>query len=166
MYRNQVKSLCGWIIIIGHLFSAGLVMAYLDRYMNVTQRIQVLLTLLPLTAAYFMSVVRNFVASQFDRSPGRRVNWNFAVLSLVSPLALIVFIDYLILTYPSNIVGNVQELQSWTAGVELVIGTALGLVVADLFPTTTEEGNSPAKTQPVTLQDAPLGEVGKPDVAP
>jgi hypothetical protein len=134
MGRNYVKTATGWIILLGHLFIIVLILLYLDKYLDSKQKMQVILTLSPVTAAYFVSVVRGFITSQLDFGPGILVNWNYVGISVIIPLALISFIVYLIVRYPSSIAGDVSTLQTWTAAAEVALGGSVGLIVDDLFP--------------------------------
>jgi hypothetical protein len=106
MGRNYVKTLTGWIILLGHLGIIVLILLYLDRYLDAKQKMQVILTLSPVTAAYFVSVVRGFISGQLDFGPGDLVNFNFVGIAILIPSALILFIVYLILRYPSSIAGT------------------------------------------------------------
>jgi hypothetical protein len=134
MKRNHVKSLAGWIIILGHVGLIALILFYLDAFLDAKQKMQVILTLSPVTAAYFVSVVKGFVAEQGILDAGPAVNLNFVGISILVPLCLIGFLAYLILRYPSSIAGDVNSLQTWTAAAEVALGGAVGIVVDDLFP--------------------------------
>lgn len=134
MKRNYVKTLAGWIIICGHIGLILLILFYLDDYLNAAQKLQVVLTLSPVTAAYFVSVIRTFVAEQANLEPGLPVSVNFVAVSVLLPSCLVGFLAYLILKYPSSIAGDVNSLQTWTAAAEVALGGAVGLVVDNLFP--------------------------------
>jgi hypothetical protein len=97
---------------------------------------QVILTLSPVTAVYFVAVVKSFIVSQHIFDPGPPVNLNFVGVAILVPVALVGFISYLILRYPGSIAGDVNSLQTWTAASEVALGGAVGLIIDDLFPKT------------------------------
>jgi hypothetical protein len=139
MGYNQVKSLVGWIIILGHFALAGVAFATLRRYLSIGEIVDVLLVMSPITLAYVVSVIRHFLAAPFEKSRGRKVNGNFVGVAVFIPLALIVLIGAFFFLYGHDVVANVSQLQRWVAGVEAVLGATVGMVVAELFPT----ANSP-----------------------
>lgn len=134
MSYNNIKTIAGWIIIIGHLGLAVLALIVLNPYLEGAQIVDVLLVLSPITLAYFTSVVTNFVANPAVQGPGEPVNRNFAAVVILLPSFLVLFLAYLILRYPSDMAGDVSTLQRWIAGIEALLGTTVGLVVTELFP--------------------------------
>jgi hypothetical protein len=142
MGYNHVKTVTGWIIILGHLGLAVTAVIVLGPYLNGSQLVDVLLVLSPITLAYFTAVVTGFIRGKFDKGPGRAVNYNFAGVAILIPIVLTLFVAYVLLSYPNGIASDVSTLQRWIAGVEAVLGTTVGLVVNDLFPTTDPNVNT------------------------
>lgn len=134
MGYNYVKSATGWIIILGHLGLAALAMVVLKQYLEGSQIVDVLLVLSPITLAYFTAVVTGFLRGRYETGPGPKVNFNFAGVAILIPVALIVFLVFVILNYPGGIAADVSQLQRWIAGAEAILGTTVGLIVNDLFP--------------------------------
>jgi hypothetical protein len=134
MHRNHLRTIVGWLMIVGHLGLIVLILLHLDKYLDAKQKMQVILTLSPVTAAYFVSVVKSFVVDQEIFEPGRPVNLNFVGVAIVLPGCLIGFLYYLVLRYPDTIASDVNSLQTWTAAAEVALGGTVGFVVDDLFP--------------------------------
>ena len=133
MGYNQVKVIVGWIIIIGHVGLAVLAGILLTPVLEKGQIFDVLLVLSPITLAYFTSVISNVIRTPYQRSKGRLVSRNFLAVAVFVPSALVVFVGVLIATYP-NIAGDVSGLQRGIAAVEALLGTAVGMLVSELFP--------------------------------
>ncbi len=134
MGRNVVKSIVGWIIIIGHLSVAIMILIFKDNVFSGDQKLSILLIISPVFSIYFVAVVRSFLSTAYETGPGRKVNANFATICILLPLVQISFVHYIILTYPDVIAGDVDSLQRWLAGLEIFLGGSLGLIADDLFP--------------------------------
>jgi hypothetical protein len=135
MGYNQIKSWVGWIIIIGHLLLAVIAFARLRAYLTVDEIVGVLGVMSPITLAYMMAVVRHWMGTPFDRSLGKRVNKNFAGVVVLLPTVLIVAIGAFFFLYGGDVIANPSQLQRWVTGVEALLGSVVGFIVADLFPT-------------------------------
>jgi cytochrome bd-type quinol oxidase subunit 2 len=134
MGKRRLSSITGWLIILGHFGLIALILLYLDSYLNASQKMQVILSLCPVTAIYLIAVVRSFLAKQRQFDQGEPVNGNMVGISILFPAAIISFLAYLILRYPSSIAGDVSSLQTWTAASEVAFAGTVGLIVEDLFP--------------------------------
>ncbi len=139
MGYNQIKSYVGWIIIIGHLLLAVIAFVRLRAYLTVDEIVGVLGVMAPITLAYVASVVRHWMGTPFDRSPGKRVNKNFAGVVLLFPTVLIAGVGAFFFLYGGDVFANAAQLQRWVTGVEAVLGGLVGFIVADLFPTQKSE---------------------------
>jgi hypothetical protein len=136
VHRNQIKSIVGWIIVLGHFLVGFVVLIGKDAVLDADQKISVLLVLAPVFSIYFVSVVRGFIASAEDMTSGPIVNLNFAAIALLLPLAQFFAVLYLTISYPSSIVPNIDDLQKWLSALEVFLGGTVGLVVDNLFPKT------------------------------
>ena len=134
MKLNQVKSIVGWIIVLGHLSLGAVVFLAKDDVFTPDQKTSVLLVLAPVFSIYFVSVVRGFIASGADVSDGPYVNWNFVGITILLPAVQLIAVMYLILKYPSGIAADTDTLQRWLSGLEVFLGGSVGLVVENLFP--------------------------------
>jgi hypothetical protein len=134
MGKRRLSSITGWLIIVGHFGLIGLILFYLDAYLNGPQKMQVILTLCPVTAVYLVAVVKSFLAGQRRFDKGDPVNANMVGISILFPLALLSFLAYLILRYPSSIAGDLNALQTWVAASEVAFAGTVGLIIDDLFP--------------------------------
>jgi hypothetical protein len=134
MGKRRLSSITGWLIILGHFGLIMLILIYLDSYLNASQKMQVILSLCPVTAVYLVAVVRSFLARQRQFDQSYRVNGNMIGISILFPIALISFLAYLILRYPGSIAGDVSSLQTWTAASEVAFAGTVGLIIEDLFP--------------------------------
>lgn len=143
MGKRQLSSIAGWLIIGGHFGLIALVLLFLDRYLNANQKMQVILTLSPVTAAYLVAVVRSFVRGQARFNKGPLVNGNMIGISILFPALLISFLAYLILRYPSSLAGDVSSLQTWTAASEVAFAGTVGMIVEDLFPSPRSDPPAP-----------------------
>jgi hypothetical protein len=132
MRKEVVKTTVGWTIIVGHFTLGGMVL--LNSLFTTDQRIAILLVLAPVFTAYFVSVVRSFVENILPVPSGPRVSWNYALICIIIPLAQFSTAFYLLLSYPSDISSDAQNLQKWLSGTEVFLGGTLGLVVDNLFP--------------------------------
>ena len=130
--REATKSIVGWLIVVGHF--ALVVCVLTQGEMSPDQRVKIMLTLGPIATAYFVSVVKNFIANPGPVQGTSPVNANFFSICLMLPAAFMGFIAYLIIQYPSSIADNSDSLQQWIAAIEIALGGTVGLVVDDLFP--------------------------------
>jgi hypothetical protein len=133
-----VKTVVGWLIVVGHLSIAAAVLFARDDVFDFSQKIGVLLVLGPVFSVYFVSVVRRFIVDAQQRRIGEKVNANFVGICLLLPSVQLLFVHYLIYYYPSTISGDIDSLQRWISGMEVFLGGTVGLVVDDLFPRQTD----------------------------
>jgi predicted benzoate:H+ symporter BenE len=136
MRENTVRTLVGWIIILGHLALIGIVLIVLPGKLEQAQIATVLLTLGPVATAYFAAVVKTFIRTGKSFAAGRPVNMNYAVVAILIPSVFLVALASMIFAYPSNLAGDVQSLQQWIAGLETALGGTVGFIVAEIFPDT------------------------------
>jgi hypothetical protein len=134
MKENHVRTLVGWIIILGHLGLIGIVLIALPSVLDRSKIVTLLLTLGPVATAYFAAVVKTFIRSGKSFASGRPVNMNYAVVAILIPTLFLVALGWMILSYPSDLAGDVESLQQWIAGLETALGGTVGFIVAEIFP--------------------------------
>jgi hypothetical protein len=133
MQRNTVKSLTGWMIITGHVVIIAYIFVGRSDVLDMATRTAAALTVAPITAVYFTNVVKSFVAGASDIDGGERVNWNYAGVSFLIPLLLMVGIIYVLSIYPKEQFTKPEQLQAMLSGLEVCLGGTVGLVVDSLF---------------------------------
>lgn len=134
MGKNQLKSVVGWLVIIGHLLVFLFIVIGKDSEWNLDRKINAILTLAPVFTAYVVSVVQSFIGEQctFDRGPV--VNINFIAVSILFPVTLFAIIGYTLYSFPSQEFDRPEQLQRWLSAIEVGFGGTVGLIVEDLFP--------------------------------
>lgn len=130
--RQTARTLVGWIMIIGH-FLVIFLLVFQDS-MSYEQKIKILLTLGPIATAYFVSVVKSFILNSEPVTNTTKVNMNYFSIAILLPTVFMVFIIYLVISYPSALIGNSDSLQQWIASIEIALGGTVGFLVDDLFP--------------------------------
>lgn len=136
IYRNQVKSVVGWAILVGHATILAYVFLGKSDVWTFNQQWTVALTVAPVTAVYFSAVVKNFIQQGSAKELGGEVNLNYAGVSIVIPVSLFCLVLYVIQAYPSQQLDDVDTLQKVVAGAETMLGGVVGYVVDNLFPRT------------------------------
>src|SRR5262249_19083964 len=134
MTEATIRSIVGWIIIIGHLMTVGLAVILLTGKLDEAQLRSILLTLGPVATAYFAAVVTSFLCRRAEFESGPRVNLNFAAIAVILPTLFVAATMSLVATYPSTLAGNIESLQQWIAGIEIALGGTVGFLIAQLFP--------------------------------
>src|ERR1700752_1340298 len=128
MKENHVRTLVGWIIILGHLGLIGIVLVVLPSVLDRPKIVTLLLTLGPVATAYFAAVVKTFIRSGKSFAAGRPVNMNYAVVGTLIPTLFLGALGWMILSYPSDLAGDVESLQQWIAGLETALGGTVGFI--------------------------------------
>ena len=96
MKENHVRTLVGWIIILGHLGLIGIVLIALPSVLDRSKIVTLLLTLGPVATAYFAAVVKTFIRSGKSFAAGRPVNMNYAVVAILIPTLFLVALGWMI----------------------------------------------------------------------
>jgi hypothetical protein len=134
MGLNYVKSIVGWIIVLGHLSIGAVVLLAKDNVFNPSQKSAVLLVLAPVFSIYFVAVVRSFIAGRENSGPGTAVNYNYVAIVVLLPIVQLAAAHYLVISYPGAIATDTQALQQWLSALEVFLGGTVGLIVENLFP--------------------------------
>jgi len=132
--KNQVKTIVGWTIVIGHLGILIYIFLGKSGTWDIDRKMSAALTIAPVFTAYFVAVVKNFIARGEEFGPGPMVNFNYAAISFIVPICLLAGVIYVIYTFPSEQFSEPERLQQVLAGLEVCLGGVVGLVVDNLFP--------------------------------
>lgn len=134
MGKNRLKTIVGWLIVIGHLIVFSYIIIGKDASWNLDRKITAILTLAPVFAAYFVSVVQSFISDQSNFDPGQNINANFIGVSILLPLVLFAVVGYTLYSFPSQEFDKPEQLQRWLSAIEIGFGGTVGLIIEDLFP--------------------------------
>ncbi|MBP1845372.1 hypothetical protein J2046_003645 [Rhizobium petrolearium] len=121
-------------ILFGHIGFAGYIFAG-DNRLTYDERIDTVLVVAPLTAAYFISallfVIRNQQRDIVVKT--ERANGLFYVFSIVIVLSFFVSIFWLLRSYEIGIISTITSLKRGLGAVETILGAAFALIMENLF---------------------------------
>lgn len=132
--RNHVKTVVGWMIVIGHASILLYIFLGKSDVWDVERQISAALTVAPVSAVYFASVVKSFILGGAETGPGESVNINFALVSFLVPFGLLVGVFYIVHAFPNQEFSKPERLQQALAGLEVCLGGVVGFVIDNLFP--------------------------------
>ncbi len=98
-----------------------------------SQRLDMALVLLPVTATYFMAVVKSAVDRQYDFNPGALVNINYVLIVFLVNGAFLAAIALIVIRTPSAIAPTVDDAKNWLVGLQVALGGSFGYIANDLF---------------------------------
>jgi hypothetical protein len=122
------------MIILGHLGILIYIFLGKTATWDMDRKMTAALTVAPVFAAYFVAVVKNFVAGAEDAGTGPKVNYNYALISFILPAILLLGIIYIVHIFPTQEFSKPEKLQQALAGLEVCLGGTVGFVVDSLFP--------------------------------
>jgi len=134
MSKNLVKTIVGWTIVLGHIGIIVYIFLGKSGTWDVERKMSAALTVAPVFTAYFVSVVKNFIAKGEELGPGPVVNYNYAAISFFLPACLLGGLVYVVYSFPSEQFSEPERLQQILAGFEVCLGGVVGYVVDNLFP--------------------------------
>jgi hypothetical protein len=134
MRENTVRTLVGWIVIVGHLALVGIVIFWTSTALKPGERITILLTFGPVATAYFAAVVKSFMSTRLSFAKGRRVNMNYALVAVLIPGLFMACLAWMLISFPDGLITDAQVLQQWIAGLETALGGTVGFIIAEIFP--------------------------------
>jgi hypothetical protein len=132
--KNLVKTIVGWTIVLGHIGILVYVFLGKSDTWDVDRKMSAALTVAPVFTAYFVAVVKNFIAKGEESGPGPMVNYNYAAISFFVPACLLAGVAYVVYAFPSEQFSEPERLQQVLAGLEVCLGGVVGFVVDNLFP--------------------------------
>ena len=134
MNRDYVRLIVGIIIIGTHVVAFWAIVVWQRQYIpDPTERIDVAMLLLPVSAGYFLAVVRSAIQFQDVANSGRRVNLNYIVVVFLVTFAFCSALLYFVFSYPAIVGPTTVELRRWIVVLEVGFGAGFGLVAEDLF---------------------------------
>lgn len=132
--KNKVKALVGWTIVFGHVGILIYIFVGKSDTWDIERKMSAALIVAPVFTAYFVAVVKNFIAKGEEFGPGPKVNFNYAAISILVPMMLLAGVAYVIYVFPSEQFSEQGRLQQALAGLEVCLGGVVGFVVDNLFP--------------------------------
>jgi hypothetical protein len=133
MHRQRVRLLIGSAVVLVHLFSFAMIMFFKNEWATMSQRIDLAMVLLPVTATYFMAIVKSAVDEQGDLELGRLVNLNYVIIVCFVTGAFLAADVFIVVEVPSSYVPTIEDAKNWLVGLQIGLGAAFGYIAADLF---------------------------------
>jgi len=129
MHKEHVRMAIGLAVIVVHAMCLGIIYFFKDAYLSQSQKLDVALLFMPITAAYVVAVVRSAVQDQGKFGMGSLVNANYVmIVGTFTVLAL----GGLLWTAIS-LTGNSDSDRQQILLFEIAFGAAFGLIASDLF---------------------------------
>jgi hypothetical protein len=134
MNRDYVRLMVGVIVIGTHLIAFFGIIVWQSQYIPLsTDRLDVAMLLIPVSAGYFVAVVRSAIQFQDVKSTGRYVNINYVVIVLIVTIAFCGTLLYFVFVFPKVVGPTIVELRRWLVALEIGFGGGFGLIAEDLF---------------------------------
>jgi hypothetical protein len=133
MYHQRVRLIIGVAVVLVHIFSFGMIMFFKAEWATMSQRVDLAAVLLPVTATYFMAVVKSAVDEQGDFELGKYVNLNYVTIVFLVAGSFLAAIVVIIVEVPGAFVSTIDDAKQWLIGLEVGLGGAFGYIAADLF---------------------------------
>lgn len=133
MRKDVVKIAVSALVIITHIISFFAIVVIRQAYFHPEMRLNLALTLIPVTATYFMAIVRDAVETQRDRSVGIPVSINYVAIALIVTIAFCASLLYFVFWFPEVGGPRAEDLQRWLLVIEIAFGAAFGLIAQDLY---------------------------------
>ncbi|SFB45728.1 hypothetical protein SAMN03159496_03886 [Rhizobium sp. NFR07] len=134
MPRGYLVIFTALIILFGHIGFSAYIFAGSNR-LTYDERIDTMLVIAPLTAAYFMSVTifviknqRNEIVVKSDQA-----NLLFYIFSVVIVLVFIISIFWLLRSYEDGSISSITSLKRGIGAVETIVGAGFALIMETLF---------------------------------
>jgi hypothetical protein len=133
VYRQRVRLVVGLAVVVVHVFSFAVIMFFKTEWATTSQRSDLALVLLPVTATYFMAVVKSAVEEQSDFELGRLVNVNYVTIVFLVTGAFLAAVVAIVLEVPGSFVPTIDDAKTWLIGLQVGLGGAFGYIASDLF---------------------------------
>jgi hypothetical protein len=108
------------------------VVSWQRQYIEPDVRLDVAMLLMPITATYFMAVVRSAVQRRNVRGSDC-VTAEYGVIVGLVTLAFCGALLYITFSFPEVVGPTTAELKRWIVVVEIAFGAGFGLIAEDLF---------------------------------
>lgn len=133
MSRQTVRYLVAFPILIAHAASFFWIMWVKAEWTSPAQRQDIALLLLPLTAAYFVAIVRSAIDEKNNSMNGPPVNLFYSLVVITVTVITISALIFTITQIPSAMVPTIDDARRTILIFEIAFGTAFGLIASDLF---------------------------------
>lgn len=134
MDRDVVKLIVGLSVILTHLIALFGIIVWKSTYIpDAAERLDVAMLLVPVSAGYFVAVIRSAIQNQTVRNEGKLVNWNYTVIVLLVTIAFCGALLYFVFSFPAVVGPTIVELRRWLVVLEIGFGGGFGLIAEDLF---------------------------------
>lgn len=133
MNRDVVRTTVGIGVILTHLVAFFAIVIWKRDYIpDAAERLDLAMLLLPISAGYFVAVIRSAIQNQVI-STAQRVNWNYIIVVVLVTSAFCVALLYFVFSYPAVVGPTIVELRRWLVVLEIGFGSGFGLIAEDLF---------------------------------
>jgi hypothetical protein len=133
MGKRQLQTIVGWLMVLGHFGLAIFIIVGMDETWTRDIKQSAILTISPVTVTYVVAVVKSWIEGQHRTGKGEYVNVNYALICILIPALLILFLFYTIYSFPGTDFTKPEQLQQWLAASEVVFGATVGFIMSDLF---------------------------------
>jgi hypothetical protein len=133
MKRELVRLIVGVLVIGVHIFSFAMIMFFKTEWLSISQRTDVALLLLPVTATYVMAIVKSAVDNKSTLDFGDPVNLNYVVVVFLVTAAFLTAVVTIVVQMPGPIAPTIDDAKQWLIGLEAGLGGAFGYIATDLF---------------------------------
>lgn len=121
------------IILFTHLAAILYVFFGKSAVLELSERIEIVLLLSPLTGVFALAAVRHVMTEARRRRSRRKVSYTFAFFALGIPAIFGALILFCIATYPEGFEGSIERLRITLSAIEVVIGGLIGAISDELF---------------------------------
>jgi hypothetical protein len=134
MKRDTVRFFVGAGIILTHVIAFFGLVAWQSKYIPAPMdRLDVAMVLVPVTAGYFLAVVRSAIQNQSSIEPVKIVNANYIFVVLLVTAVFCAALLYFVFSFPAVVGPTTVELRRWLVLLEIGFGSGFGLIAEDLF---------------------------------
>ncbi len=133
MKRDLLRIFVGVSVILTHLMAFIGIVVVRASHIPSNERLDVAMILIPVSAAYFMAVVRSAIQLQDVLSSIKQVNINYTVVVSLVTVSFCAVLLYYVYGYPDVGGPTTTELKRWLLVLEIAFGSAFGLIAEDLF---------------------------------
>lgn len=129
MKKEYFRIGVGLSVIIVHAACFAIIFFGKDAYLTSSQKVDVALLFMPITAAYLVAVVRSAIDNSTPTEVITPVNLNYSLVVMLVTIIALVGLLWTVVT----LTGNAEADRHVIIIYEIVFGASFGLVAADLF---------------------------------
>jgi hypothetical protein len=124
----------GLVVIIAHATAFFGIIVWQRQYITVpSERLDVAMLLIPVTAAYFVAVIRSAIQRRGAVGHEPPDNLNYVSIVLVVTLLFCGSLVYFVFAFPAVVGPTITDLRRWLVVLEIGFGAGFGLIAEDLF---------------------------------